>query len=701
MSEGLMMGAGTLSTNVTPINVRSADDLFREEDARRRRDADEAQSDRVVSSLGSFVRACWEDASEYKRNNVEPALRGALHQRQGKYAEDKLQAIRKHGGTEIYMMLTSVKCRAAAAWLRDALLGTGVDKPWSIQPTPKATLTPQDEQMLVEAVRSKAVELMHITGQAMSEADVDKLAQVMSAQAQRDVQENARKGAQATEALIEDVLVEGGFLEAFDAFIDDLVTFETAFMKGPVVHKRTVNEWQEAPDGRWVAVPVEKKVERFERVSPFDMYPAPGISTIDEGYMIQHHRLTRQALSQMRGVPGYSDDAIDAALEDYGRGGLKDWMAVDPNTGERNPSSETANEASVLIDAVEFWGSVPGRLLVEWGMPRSAVPDLNAEYQANVWLVGDWVIKSVLNHDPYGEKPYYKTSYESVPGAFWGHGVPSLIRDVQDVCNAASRALVNNMGIASGPQVWLNTDRMPPGEKISQMYPWKVWQVLGDPMGASSPPMGFFQPNSLSNELLQVFEHFSRLADDYSGIPRYMTGNENVGGAGRTASGMSMMMGNASKLIKQVVNNIDRVIEKLVTRTHRHLLITRQDPEVRGDVNIVARGAATVMHKDMLQVRRNEFLATTANPIDAQIVGVKGRAALLRESARLLGMNTDDVVPDPEFAQYEQAAMAAMQAQMGGAQQGAPQANESPGVNKQNGRPAAALMDPTSPKGQP
>ena len=48
-----------------------------------------------------------------------------------------------------------------------------------------------------------------------------------------------------------------------------------------------------------------------------------------------------------------------------------------------------------------------------------------------------------------------------------------------------------------------------------------------------------------------IYEKFATLADEYTGIPRYMTGDASVGGAGRTASGMSMLMSNAGKSIKR------------------------------------------------------------------------------------------------------------------------------------------------------
>jgi len=185
-----------------------------------------------------------------------------------------------------------------------------------------------------------------------------------------------------------------------------------------------------------------------------------------------------------------------------------------------------------LIDALQFWGSVQGKLLIDWGIDPEEIEDPDLDYQVEAWLIGSWVIKAVINPDPLGRKPYFKTSYEEIPGAWMGNGVMDLVRDCQNVCNAAARALVSNMGIASGPQVYVNVDRLPDGEKITQMYPWKIWQVRSDPMGSTAPPVDFFQPASLAAELMGIYEKFSVLADEYSGVPRYMTGDSPTGGAG-------------------------------------------------------------------------------------------------------------------------------------------------------------------------
>jgi hypothetical protein len=306
------------------------------------------------------------------------------------------------------------------------------------------------------------------------------------------------------------------------------------------------------------------------------------------------------------------------------------------------------------FDALEFWGKVSGKMLREWGLSEEDVPDDAREYDANVWMVGNIVIKAVLNYDPLGEKPYAKTSFIKCPGAFWGKGIPEIIEDLQGVCNAAARALVNNMGISSGPQVEVNVERLPPNEDITQLAPWKIWQTINDPVGSSAPAIRFTQPDSRASELMAVYEKFSRLADDNSGIPAYVYGDLNVQGAGRTSSGLSMLMGAAGKGIRQVVMHIDTdVVKPIVMRQFVYNMRYDEDESIKGDVEVIAKGAINLAVKETVNIRRIEFLNATANPVDLEILGKEGRASILREVAKGLQMPVEEVVPSREKSDYQ------------------------------------------------
>jgi hypothetical protein len=393
------------------------------------------------------------------------------------------------------------------------------------------------------------------------------------------------------------------------------------------------------------------------------MYPEPGITNINDGYLFELHRMTRMELSDLIGVPGYDEDAIRKVLEE---GNGTSWINqdVELQKDEEERKYYAYMRPTAEYDALEFWGKVSGAMLIEWGLTEEDVPDSAREYDANVWTVGNYVIKAVLNYDPLGEKPYAKTSFIKCPGAFWGKGIPEIIQDLQNVCNAATRALVNNMGISSGPQVELNVERLAPNEDITNLTPWRIWQTINDPTGSSAPAMRFTQPDSRATELVAVYEKFSRLADDHSGIPAYVYGDMNVQGAGRTASGLSMLMGAAGKGIRQVVMHMDSdVVKPIVKRQFVYNMRYDEDESIKGDVEIVAKGAINLAVKETVNMRRIEFLNATANPVDLEIIGKEGRAAILREIAKGLQMPSDDVVPSRERAEYQERTQAAAAAQ--------------------------------------
>lgn len=628
-----------------------------------RRAAEAVQAQPVVTSLAAHVRRAWDRARQAKQMTVEPRMLANLRARRSEYEPDKLAKIREMGSAEVFAGITATKCRAAASWIRDVMLGTGTEKPWTIRPTPVPDLPPEANEVLVQEA-AKTIQAAMLAGQQMSDGQVLELLQSFKAQALERVREWARNAAERMEAKMEDQLVEGGFLQALDQFIDDLTVFPAAVIKGPMVRRRKVLEWARGPGG--ISVPVVKdalKLE-WERVSPFDIYPSPSATGIDDGYLIERHRLSAEDLEALIGVEGYDAGAIRLVLEQYGRGGLREWLTTDVSqaTAEGRSTTSVMENPDHLIDALQYWGVVQGRMLREWGLDEAAVPDPVKTYPCEVWLIGNYVIKAVLNYDPLGRKPYFKASYEEIPGSWWGNSVADLVRDVQQVCNAAVRAVVNNMGMASGPQVAINVDRLASGEEITTLTPWRIWQTTNDTTGNSGVPITFFQPDSHVAELIAVFEKFSQLADEYSGIPRYLTG-DTTGGAGRTASGLSMLIGNAGKGIKQVIANIDNhVLRPLLERLYLHNMRYADDPDLKGDVSVVARGAQSLIAKEAAQVRRNEFLAATANPIDMQIIGVEGRAALLREVAKTLDMNPDRVVPPLDVLRQKLAVMAMMQA---------------------------------------
>ena len=682
-----------MATGIALIPVARSSDLERESQQRN----SEMQNTPVIQGLAAHARKRWDSARDAKRT-IEERMLQCLRQRNGEYDPDKLADIKRQGGSEIYIQLTSVKCRAATSWLRDTLLGTGTDKPWSLEATPEPTLPPEIIQELMANMQQQLQAMMEQGVATPDPTQLREIAAQMKDAAMRRLREEANERVDRMELKMEDQLIEGNWTDALNAFLDDIVTFPYAVLKGPIKRKRKTMAWQNGQ-----LVPTEEIRNEWERVDPFMIYWAPWASDIQDGFIVERHRMTREDLQALMGVPGYNDDAIRSVLNNFDMGNLNEWLWTDSAqaTAEGKDTTQTIFTTD-LIDALQMWDSVKGSDLLNWGLSKKEIPDPDMSYPCEVWLVGSTVIRAVLNYDPLGRKPYYVTSYEKVPGSVAGKGVTDLCRDSQNMVNAAARSLANNMGISSGPQVGVNVSRLPPGEDITEMYPWKIWQFQSSEFNDGSQPLTFFQPGSNAQELMAVFEKFSARADEDTMIPRYMTGDPS-GGAGRTSSGLSMLISNAGKGIKQVISNIDRnVIVPSIERLYQDNLRYSKDPDLIGDVKTVAKGATSLVVKEAEAVRRNEFLQIVLNsPVAQQIVGMDGAAELLREQARNLSGNVNRIVPDrptltamqtlqQQNAQLqEQLAMIANELQGGGAPgmtQGAAPKNMLPDGSQVGGR---------------
>jgi len=462
--------------------------------------------------------------------------------------------------------------------------------------------------------------------------------------------------------------------------VEDLVCFPAGILKGPLVRKEADIVW--SPEGE--AIMGENLNKYYERVSPFNIYPAPSSEEIDDGFLIERHVLSRKDLNGMKGTGGYDDAAIDKVLEEYGRGGLKSWLWTEDAEQKRVQGQDSyTQDPEASIEALQFWGSVQGLHLLEWGMKPDELDKVFGEYDVEAWLIGRYVIKAEINGDPLGRKPYYKASYRHRNGQFWGGGLPELIKDPADACNASMRNLLNNAALSSGPMVGVDIGAFADGEKITKIQPWKIFQFDLKAHQANKTPMWFFQPKPMITEMLAIYEKFSAEADNKSGIPKYSYGaNQKSSGAMDTASGLSMMMGNATKSIKKVIKNIDTgIVRPSIKREHEWRILN--DPEysgrTRGDINVLTQGSTSLIAKEQKQVRMNEFLQIVLSSQAAQqILGMPGIAEIFREVVKGLDINIEDVVPSKE--EMEQAQKAAeKQAQLMQQQQIEKERGKAPG----------------------
>lgn len=620
----------------------------------------EKNAQQVESSIGNHIRKRWEEFRRHRSSeNITTRLLDALRAYDGSYNAKKAMEISQFGGSDVFARITSVKCRGASALLRDVYMAN--ERPWTIGPTPVPDL-PDSVLSDIDQVIQSEVDMLTSRGVVVDPTMLAQRRQQLLDSAYKAGLKAAKLAAKQSAERLDDVLVEGRFYEALTEFLIDLPIFQYAGIKGPVVQMVEEVTWENG-----VATRTQRPRMFWYRVSPFDLYFTPGAINVEDSEVIERSRLRRVELQALIGVPDYDDEALREILRNH-----PDGWSERIEEGDAERADLESREDPVFnrgwFDTLEYHGSVQGRMLLDYGLPKEKIPDPDLDYFVTAWLVARRVIKVQINPNAQRRPPYYITCYEKMPGSLYGNGIPDIISDIQDVANAAFRSLVNNMSISSGPQVAINEDRLSPQTDGDSLYPWKRWRFTTDPLqtNAAEKPIDFFQPQSNAQELLGVYRQMSELADEISAIPRYMTGSEKVGGAARTASGLSMLMNNTSKVLQMVASNIDRDILTPALRDLYELMMLTGDTMMRGDEKIQVRGVSMAIQKDTDRMRQLEFLQITANPMDQQIIGQKGRATVLRNLAENLGLPEEDIVPTE--AQLEQQVVAQQQQMLAAAQ---------------------------------
>jgi hypothetical protein len=448
------------------------------------------------------------------------------------------------------------------------------------------------------------------------------------------------------EHLIESQMLDGGWREAFGAFVSDLMVFPTAFLRAPVVEMTRQLVW----DHNKTKV-VDKPLMRIRRVDPFDVFPSPDSTTTQDGhYIIERARMTPERLHAAIGVPGFREDAIRYVLEKYQSGYIE--RTTEDAERRRLEYRETPLLETRTLDTLIYNGKIPGRTLLDHGV---FIDDPEKQYEVEVWTVANYTVKAVLNPDPVGMRPIFGTSYKKNNGAFWGESVISLLFDVERCYNSFIRAAIKNAQFSSGPFGEVNVERLGDDEKPSEVQPYKLYHVTPDlsGMGGATSAFTFHEIPNHVNNLLEGAAYFYKLADDISGIPAYVTGLPQLQGGGRTLGGLSILMGNAAKGIKNVALHIDKdIIEQIVTLYYNYNMLTSDDPDIKADVKILARGASGLLQRELAQSKMTDILTLLTpyaqmQPNPNGLIPADLLQHVITEVLKSTGMNVASYIQDP------------------------------------------------------
>lgn len=619
------------------------------------------------------------------RTMVEERWLQDLRQYRGQYEPDVAGRLKKNKRSQIYYRLTTQKVNTLVARLMD-LLFPQKSKNWSMEPTPDPMLP--DDVIMAELRDELTAGVQEIMAGRMAELQAQNIipdawaVQNLQAQALREAYARldtrpaririARKRAADMEMVIDDQLKEcnangqrrPSWQRNCRAVVRDACLYGMGVLKGPLIEKTETRRYQPATDAYGKVSWREEVAASFlrpyhEAVSVWDVFPDPGARLPGElRFVWQLHLMTDRDLRELARFPGFNAKAIRAYMRDFADGDarLEEWEVQAREINEDNLSvgADLKNRFRVY----ERWGFLTGAEL------RGAGADLAEEdddrvFSANVWLLGDVLIKAMVNPLEGIDIPYYFYPFQQDDTSFWPEGLGSLLRHPQAGVNAAVRAMQDNAAASSGPMVGVNMAALAPGEDPTAILANRV--VLFDKHGLNINDafQAVVVPSCIEHNLA-LASYWSNAADEIS-TPRFQAGDGNVAGAGKTASGLSMLMGAANILLKDHIKNFDDcVVAPFIRAMFRWNMQWNQDESIKGDYEVVASGSQSLIARE---VRAQQI------PMLLNLLGMPMFAPYLREKAMLeVSLEQTDLPverilrSDDEARQYQQQ-QAAVQAQ--------------------------------------
>jgi hypothetical protein len=456
----------------------------------------------------------------------------------------------------------------------------------------------------------------------------------------------AMVAAKKMEKKIKDQLDESKATKQLRNTAFELALFGTGIMKGPFAYDKEYANWKE--DGTYS--PVIKTRPDTSHVSVWNFYPDPDAHNMeDASFIVERHKLSRSQLRDLKKRPFFRKSVIDTVIERGETYVKKYW--------EDDLSDYRTDTGVNRFEVIEFWGTIDREMLEDNGVKIPDVFSMADELQANIWICNRQIIRMVLNPFKPAKIPYHASPYELNPYSFFGIGVAENMEDTQILMNGFMRMAVDNAVLSGNLVFEVDETNLVPGQDM-QIYPGKIFRRQGGAPGQAI--FGTKFPN-VSNENMQMFDKARVLADESTGIPSFSHGQTGVAGVGRTASGISMLMNAASGTTKTVIKNVDDYLLRPLGEAFFNFNMQFDfDPEIRGDLEVKARGTESLMANEVRSQRLMQFLQIASAPA---LMPFAKFQYIIREIAKSMDLDPDKVTNNMDEAALQAALMAAQQPQ--------------------------------------
>jgi len=588
--------------------------------------------------------------------------------------------------SHVYPKITRSKINIVLSRLHEMLFPE-LDRNWEVEPTPEPKLS-RDIVMQIAMSLVKQPPIDPQTGQPQIDPQTGQPVPVQlptKEELSRAIKYFAKEVSAKMQSEMDDQLTEMNYSEETKKVLRSGLLYGTGILGGPLVNQRTKRQW--VPDEQtsdFTENISNEDVPFMEFVRIWDWYPDMSVAEIDQASgFFQRAIMTKHDLRQLMKRPDFYKDIIKQFLTDFPNGNYtpESWevdlqqIEVDASSRDNRTVIQTSTtggtdalnrtsyrQGGKRYEVLQFWGYIDGEDLEACGItkPDGTPIDNSLEYLAHIWLLGKRVIKAMLFE---GALDHYKVFYyEKDETSIFGEGLARIMRHSQIAVSSASRMVLDNGSICSGPQVELNWSLLHEGTDLNSFYPRKIWYRDGRGIEAQYPAIRSLEFASHIPELIQIITLFKNFGDEETCLPTWLIGEQVNNENSKQTSGRQSTI---TVSIKDVVKNFDTFTEHVMRDLYSWNMEFNPRQDIKGDFQCKPRGVSSLVMKEIRMaaltnlkntmqpedwpyVPRREFLSETFKAHDINI-----ELRTEQEAQEIIASQRDERAQELAYAQAE------------------------------------------------
>lgn len=411
-------------------------------------------------------------------------------------------------------------------------------------------------------------------------------------QAATEMVNQARKKVEKAKTRIEDWLEEGQYSAEQRKVIKDAAKVGVGILKGPFPSKRMSRAIiRDEQTGAFTMQVQNKTAPESRCISYWNFYPdgACGEDIHRGSFIWEKDRITARQLRDLKGTkdsdgqPLYLEDSITRCLEE----------------GPQRRYADDDTYHAPDAEQYEIW-YYHGVATAEDLRAAGIEADDGEVLPVMVTMVNDRVIKAALTALDSGSFPYDVMVWQERENHWAGIGVARQVRASQRIVNAGVRNLMDNAGLAAGPQFVMMKGALKPlgrGAKYG-ISPRKMWEL--DPDSSIDDVRKAFaaiELPMLAEQLLSIIQFGLKTAEDVTGMSMLLQGQQ--GSATTTVGGMNILTNNSNTPLRAIAKLFDdRVTVPHLLRYYEWLLIHGPEDDEKGEYIVAARGSSALFERD-------------------------------------------------------------------------------------------------------